>query len=170
MSSQDSDGETSQVGELTKARANVLPEELDEVRQTGKVIMSRWSIGPHRVSRMERNRETKQQDSHVDNYNRQEKACKELSTAIPSDPLEFNEDTQVREVICAIRNFVPGNEQEQTNCRGLVRKLTEKSDINLTKLELETDKDAELRNVRQAIVDKRYDLLSAEYWKKKDWL
>ena len=35
---------------------------------------------------------------------------------------------------------------------------------------LETDKDAELRNVRQAIVDKNYELLPAEYRKKKDWL
>ncbi len=69
MSSQDSDGETSQIGELTKARANVILAELDEVRQTGKVIMSEGSIKPHRLPRKEKRKEVKLQDSLVDNYN-----------------------------------------------------------------------------------------------------
>ena len=170
MSSQDSDGEVSQVGELTKARANVLLAALDEVRQTGKVVMSEGSIRPHKLSKRERRREAKLEKCIAENYNRQEKADDEFGTAIPSEPLEFNNDTHVREIICAVRNFVPGDEQEQAICRGLVRELTEKSDINLPNLVTETDKDTELRNVRQAIVDKRYDLLLAEFRKKKDLL
>ncbi len=58
---------------------------------------------------------------------------------------------------------MPGNEQEQAICRDLARELTEKSDIHLKKLVTETDKDAELRHVRQVIVDKRYDLLPVEF-------
>ncbi len=132
--------------------------------------MTEGSIIPHKLSKRERRREVKLEKCIAENYNRQERAIEDLGTAFPSEPLEFNNDTRVRELICSVRNFVPGDEQEQAICRGLVRELTEKSDINLTKLVMETDKDTELRNIRQAIVDKRYDLLPVEFRKKKDWL
>ena len=74
----------------------------------------------------------------------------------------------MKEVIANVKGGEPTSEEDSARLLGIINTITEKSDIALSKLVEETNKDPQLCLLRQAIIERDLDHVHSRYRNKRD--
>ncbi len=93
-----------------------------------------------------------------------------LDHKIPEQLMDIGEKQLLKEVIANVRGGKETKEEDSARLLGTINAITEKPDISLAKLVEETNKDAELSALRQAILDGNLEQISTHYRHKKNQL
>ncbi len=82
--------------------------------------------------------------------------------------MDIGEKQLLKEVVANVKNARATPEELSAELLGVIKIVSETSDISLAKLVHETNKDTELSMIRQAIIDKEFDHIPTHYRIKKN--